>query len=156
MDISYCLRTKKLHQKFSILLPSWNNLDYLKACIASILSHSDFEHQIIVHVNDGADGTLDWVKEQPGIDYTHSKENIGVCYALNAAARLAYTDYILYINDDMYVCPQWDQHLWKAVQEVGHDYFLFQQRLLNGARKAVAVSQKIMAPTWNIFKKKRF
>ncbi|MBO9617916.1 MAG: glycosyltransferase [Niabella sp.] len=123
LDISYCLRTKKLHQKFSILLPSWNNLDYLKACVASILAHSDFEHQIIVHVNDGADGTLDWVKEQPGIDYTHSKENVGVCYALNAAARLAYTDYILYINDDMYVCPQWDQHLWKAVQEVGHDHF---------------------------------
>jgi glycosyltransferase involved in cell wall biosynthesis len=37
--------------KFSILIPSWNNLAYLKICVESIRKNSMFAHQIIVHVN---------------------------------------------------------------------------------------------------------
>ena len=87
----------------------------LKLCISSILKNSSFKHQIIIHVNEGIDGTKAWVKEQH-IDHTISGNNIGVCYALNAAAGLAKTDYILYLNDDMYVCPDWDKYLWEEIQ----------------------------------------
>jgi glycosyltransferase involved in cell wall biosynthesis len=45
---------------FSILIPSWNNLDYLKYAIASIRKNSRFKHQIIVHINEGKDGTEEW------------------------------------------------------------------------------------------------
>ena len=67
---------------FSIIIPTWNNLPFLKICIASIIKNSIASHQIIVHINDGSDGTLEWIKEQ-GIDYTYSKENIGVCMSWN-------------------------------------------------------------------------
>lgn len=49
---------------FSILIPTWNNLPYLQLCIESIRRHSAFEHEIIVHVNEGTDGTLEWVRAQ--------------------------------------------------------------------------------------------
>ena len=88
---------------FSILIPTWNNLPYLQCCIRSIRKHSAFPHQIIVHINEGTDGTLDWIKAQPDVDYTYSSQNIGVCFALNAARALVQTDYIVYLNDDMYV-----------------------------------------------------
>ncbi len=96
---------------FSIIIPSWNNLAFLKLCIHSIRSNSVYPHQIIVHINDGSDGTLEWIADQHDISYTHSGHNIGVCYALNSAAQLAATDQIVYLNDDMYVCPDWDLHL---------------------------------------------
>ncbi len=54
---------------FSILIPSWNNLDYLKCCVASIRKNSRYQHQIIVHVNEGKDGSLEWVKSQ-SLSYT--------------------------------------------------------------------------------------
>jgi len=73
---------------FSIVLPTWNNLSLLQLCVRSIRENSAFEHQIIVHVNDGSDGTLEWVKQQ-GLDYTHSQENIGICWAMNQSAALA-------------------------------------------------------------------
>ena len=47
---------------FSILIPSYNNLNYLKLCIKSIVNNSKFNHQIIIHVNEGTDGTLDFLK----------------------------------------------------------------------------------------------
>ena len=96
-----------MYNGFSILIPTWNNLDYLKLCVRSIRQHSAYNHQIIIHVNDGSDGTLEWVKAE-GLDYTHSEENIGVCLAMNSMRRLVKTEYIYFINDDMYVLPNWD------------------------------------------------
>lgn len=116
-------RTKNSNHKFSILIPSWNNLPYLKLCVESIRKNSFYEHQIIVHVNEGQDGTLDWIKADPALDYTYSKQNVGVCYALNASSQLAHTDYILFINDDMYVCPEWDLALWEEIEKIGNPYF---------------------------------
>ena len=117
---------------FSIIIPSWNNLELLKICIQSIQKNSSFRHQLIVHVNEGTDGTLEWIRQQ-SVSYTFSKENAGVCFALNAAASLAVTDYILYMNDDMYVCPGWDQALWKEIEHIGHEYFFLSGTMIEPA-----------------------
>lgn len=87
----------------------------LQLCVSSILKNSCHRHQIILHINEGNDGTREWAEKQR-LDHTFSEANIGVCYAVNAAAGLAKTDYILYLNDDMYVCPDWDKHLWDEIQ----------------------------------------
>jgi glycosyltransferase involved in cell wall biosynthesis len=118
-------RSNSTNARFSILVPSWNNLAYLKLCIHSILKNSTYEHQVIVHINEGKDGSLEWVKEQANIDYSYSKENIGVCYALNSCRTIVDTDYIVYLNDDMYVCPGWDKELMNEIGQVGHnDFFI--------------------------------
>jgi glycosyltransferase involved in cell wall biosynthesis len=110
---------------FSIMIPSWNNLAYLQLCIHSIRKHSIYPHEIIVHINEGKDGSLAWIKTQADISYSFSKENVGVCYALNSCRNLATTDYLLYINDDMYVCPEWDKPLKEEIDLIGHKYFFF-------------------------------
>ena len=108
---------------FSIVIPSWNNLALLQLCVRSVRANSAFSHQIIVHVNDGSDGTLEWVRAE-GLDHTYSAENTGICLTVNQAAALARHDLILYLNDDMYCCPQWDTRLLERVQSIGHDAFV--------------------------------
>lgn len=108
---------------FSIMIPSWNNLTYLQLCINSIRKNSYYPHQLIVHINEGSDGTLEWIQSQPDISYSYSLVNVGVCYALNSCRTLATTDYLLYINDDMYVCPNWDKPLLDEIKKIGHKYF---------------------------------
>ena len=115
---------------FSILIPSWNNLSYLKLCIESINKNSQLAHQIIVHINEGTDGTLDWLESQPNIDYTFSEKNIGICYAVNIARMLAQTDYIMYMNDDMYVCPGWDVALMNEIKLIGHNNFFLSSTMI--------------------------
>ena len=107
---------------YSILIPSFNNLKYLKLLIKSINLNSNFSHELIVHVNDGSDGTLDFVKKNK-IKFTHSSSNIGLCSAMNLAASKATKNYLLYAHDDMYFCPMWDKFLKKEVQNIGHDNF---------------------------------
>ena len=40
-----------------------NNLEYLKCFLDSIYNNSSFEHEIILHINDGSDGTTQYAKE---------------------------------------------------------------------------------------------
>jgi Glycosyl transferase family 2 len=108
---------------FSIIIPTWNNLTLLQLCIRSIQLNSAFPHQIIVHINDGSDGSLDWVREQ-GLTYTSSPQNIGICLAVNEAAMHATQDYILYLNDDMYCCPGWDTALVDKLKQLDTDLFM--------------------------------
>ena len=114
---------------FSIIIPSWNNLPYLQLCIESIQKNSVHQHQIIVHVNDGSDGTLAYLQKQK-IDYTQSPDNIGICFAVNEATHLAKGDYIVYMNDDMYVCPNWDEAILKEIALLNHDEFMFSGTLI--------------------------
>lgn len=116
-------KTSNENFTFSILIPSWNNLDYLKSCIHSIRKNSFYQHQIIVHINEGKDGTLEWIDQQNDIDYTFNKQNVGICFALNAARTLVSTSYILFMNDDMYACPLWDKYLMDEIQQIGHNNF---------------------------------
>lgn len=108
---------------FSIIIPSWNNLALLQLCIRSIQQNSAFPHQIIVHVNDGSDGSLEWVRRE-GFTHTASPQNIGICLAVNEAAMHATQDYILYLNDDMYCCPGWDTALVNTLKRLDTDLFM--------------------------------
>ena len=54
---------------FSIIIPTLNNLDYLKLCIKSIKKNSYYNHEIIVHANIAEDGTLDYLKEKKKLKF---------------------------------------------------------------------------------------
>lgn len=116
--------------RFSIIIPSWNNLPFLQLCVDSIRRHSAEAHQIIVHVNQGTDGTLEWVRQQ-GLDYTYSEHNIGVCLACNLMRTKVKTDYILYLNDDMYVLPGWDTALAAEVASLPDNRFFLSSTMIH-------------------------
>ncbi len=109
---------------FSIVIPSWNNLAYLKPCIESLKKHSKYEHEIIVHINEGRDGSLEWVKAQ-GIKYTHSQKNVGVCMSVNHLFAQAKHDWVLYMNDDMVAAPGWDTAFAEAIESVDTDLAVY-------------------------------
>ena len=106
----------------SIVIPTYNNLDYLKLCLKSLKNNSSFNHEIIIHINDGSDGTLDFIKTN-NYKHTSTDNNIGLCSSVNKAAKLASNKYILYSHDDMYFCPNWDRVLLNEVKSLNHDDF---------------------------------
>ena len=114
---------------FSIIIPTFNNLNYLSLCLDSIRKNSKFTHEIILHVNEGNDGTLDFVKSNK-IIHTYSANNIGLCSGVNLAAKKATKDYILYSHDDMYFCPNWDIYLLNEVKNINHNKFYLRTILM--------------------------
>jgi len=115
---------------FSILIPSFNNVKYLEFCINSIKKNSTYDHQIIVHVNIGDDGTIEYL-DKNNIEYTHTKYNSGICEGINKAAKLAKYDYLLYAHDDFYFSPNWDKILHEEVKKIGHNKFYLSGTMMN-------------------------
>jgi len=109
---------------FSIVIPSWNNLPYLKLCVESLRKFSSAEHEIIIHVNEGSDGSLDWVKAE-GLKYTHSDKNVGVCLSVNHLVAQASHDWVLFMNDDMVAAPGWDLAFSCALNNAETDLALY-------------------------------
>ncbi len=115
---------------FSIIIPTFNNLVYLKVCIDSLKKNSVFNHQIIPHVNVGDDGTEEYLKSEE-IDYTITKYNSGICKGMNLASKKANFDYILYAHDDFYFCPGWDKAMSEEINRIGHNKFYISGIMMN-------------------------
>lgn len=155
---------------FSILIPTWNNLAFLQTCINSLKKYSRYPHQIVLHLNECTDGTEEWAVAQ-GLDFTKTLENIGICYAMNAARSLAISDLLVYFNDDMVACPDWDYWLYEEARlQTTPFYFLsstmieprytkntcviapqnFGDNLSDFDEKALLANfDKIIVPDWN-------
>ena len=114
---------------FSIIIPTFNNLNYLKICYDSIKKNSTYKHEIILHINEGRDGTLDFVKKN-NINYTYTESNIGMCSAVNIAAKKSTTNFILYSHDDMYFCPDWDKVLKVNIDKINTKLFYFSATMI--------------------------
>ena len=115
---------------FSIIIPTFNNLDYLKLCIKSIRQNSKYTHQIIPHVNIGSDKTSEFLINE-NIDFTFTNYNSGICEGMNTASKKAKFEYILYSHDDFYFCPNWDEVLKNEVDSIGHNNFYLSGIMMN-------------------------
>tara|TARA_B100001245_G_scaffold228407_1_gene205647 strand:+ start:88 stop:936 length:849 start_codon:yes stop_codon:yes gene_type:complete len=109
---------------FTILIPTYNNLKYLRLFCESIKINSNFSHQLIFHINDGSDGSYDYIKNNK-YQFTHSKTNIGLCSSIKEASKLIKNQYVLYAHDDMYFCKNWDKFLIEEVQKQNNNLFYF-------------------------------
>ena len=108
--------------EFSIIIPTVNNLNYLKLAIRSLKINSSFSHEIIVHINGNDNETLNYLKKID-IKFTQSENNIGLCSGVNIASKLISKNYVVYAHDDMYFLPNWDGELKNDINEIGHNNF---------------------------------
>ena len=96
--------------KFTFLIPTINNFNHLKICISSIKKNSKFNHQILVHSNNSEDETSNYLKSE-SVYEMKSDKNYGLCTALNNLVKKAENDFLIFIHDDMYLCPGWEDVL---------------------------------------------
>ena len=110
---------------FSIIVPTFNNLNYLKLCLKSIKKNSKYEHEIIIHINEGTDGTIEFLQDK-NYKISYSEKNAGVCVAFNEAVKKSSRDYIILAHDDMYFCPNWDEVFREELEKISNvdDFFL--------------------------------
>ncbi len=114
---------------FSIIIPTWNNLDLVKLCVQSIRQNSTYDHEIVLHINEGNDGTREWANTE-GVLYTESSTNIGICLAVNMAFGKTTKPYIMYMNDDMFVLPNWDKALAEEINALGNQEFMLSATMI--------------------------
>ena len=94
----------------SIIVPVYNAHNTLKRCLDSILKQ-DFKDIQIIAINDGSsDDSLDILKEYAFIDKrieVINQENQGVSVARNNGIASAKGEYIMFVDSDDYVEPDY-------------------------------------------------
>ena len=100
-----------------------NNLKYLKLCIYSIKKNSVLNNEILVHVSEDFQNETRNFLNSKEIKFTYTKENVGLCTAINIIAEKATNQYLIYAHDDMYFCPSWEKPLINEIKNINHKNF---------------------------------
>ncbi|MBB6671509.1 glycosyltransferase [Cohnella nanjingensis] len=92
----------------SIVIATFNKLDYTQQCIESIRTYTDAgTYEIIVVDNCSTDGTVEWLSQQADIKSICNAANEGFPRACNQGIEIASGENILLLNNDTVVTERW-------------------------------------------------
>jgi len=113
--------TTNMKSKVAIIIPTYNNYQYLSSCLNSILSVdfvSNFSH--IYVVNNGHKNSCDFIGDNKKITVFQPGENLGWEGGLNYAVERTDEDFVMFLNDDTFI-PQSSSHWLVKMLNFFHD-----------------------------------
>jgi GT2 family glycosyltransferase len=95
-----------------VVIPTYNGLELLSRCLASIARHrppdSSLPIEVIVADDASTDGTAAWlVRNHPEVRVVQLERNGGFCAAVNAGIAAARGQFIQVLNNDTVVSARW-------------------------------------------------
>ncbi len=105
----------------SVIVLTYNNWDYTKACLFSLRSWSEYPNlEIIVVDNASTDGTREKLRELerqvPEMQVILNEGNLGFPAGNNVGVRAARGEYVILLNNDTYVTRGWVRDLIRPMQ----------------------------------------
>ena len=106
--------------KITFVIPSRNNLEFLKLAYESI-RNLETRHEILVLNDASSDGTWEWIEAQKDPDlityFNPGPERIGIVGMFDKGIEMARTDIIMAFHSDMVACKDLDKNILKHLQK---------------------------------------
>ena len=100
-----------MNKKVSIIILTWNGLDYTKKCLTSLFEHTQYEnYEVIVVDNGSTDGTLEYLHNIHNIKIIENGENLGFVRGNNVALSKLHDGDVVLLNNDIII----EQDNWLA------------------------------------------
>ena len=103
-----------MNTPISIVIPAFNQLEYCKQCIQSILLNTDIPYKLILVDNGSTDGVSEYFDSVPGAVVIHAGKNMGFAGGTNLGMRQA-EGHVLLLNSDTIVPHGWLGRLQQAL-----------------------------------------
>lgn len=107
-------------EKITFVLPSRNNLEFLKLAYASLRNLSYPHHCILVLDDASTDGTSEWIKSLNDKNIIHYQnpgpERIGIVGMFDKGIEMSNTDIIFAFHADMVACKDLDKNIIKHLK----------------------------------------
>lgn len=98
--------------RVSIIIVSWNAQSVVERCLPSVVQTDYPNLEILFADNASTDGTAAWIaREYPSVKIVRHPDNWLFCRGNNAAVPHATGEFILLLNNDVEVPPDWLQPL---------------------------------------------
>lgn len=95
----------------SIVIPTYNQLQFTKECIESLYAYTKIPFELIIIINNKNDGTVELLKElsksNSNIKMILNNENIGFPISINQGIKESIAEYVLILNNDVVVTEYW-------------------------------------------------
>ena len=107
--------------KISFIIPSYNNLRYLKSAYHSIRTWEDEDHEIVVLDDASVDGTVEWLKslDDPNLIIWENEtgKRLGHTITYDIGVDLCTTEVFSIFHADMFIGPNYVQNLVKHLDK---------------------------------------
>ncbi len=100
----------------SILLVTFNSVEYTFQCLETVKAHTDVPYEVIIVDNASTDRTGDLLGRLSNAKVIRNTGNTGFLRACNTGAKAASGKYILFLNNDTQVTAGWLAGLVSAVE----------------------------------------
>lgn len=101
-----------------IVIPTWNSLPYLEACLASIERHTKTPYRLLIINNGSTDGTKRYLSTIcSDIVLIENEANLGYPHALFQGYKMTTSTIVCLMNDDVIVSPNWLSKLTEIMDE---------------------------------------
>lgn len=102
----------------SIVIPNYNGITFLEACLRSVMEQKGVSMEIIVVDNGSSDGSQEFLREHfPECRLICLDQNYGFCRAVNEGIERAKSPYVILLNNDTEVLPDFAAKLLEAIRE---------------------------------------
>jgi GT2 family glycosyltransferase len=104
----------------SVIILTWNGRAYLKECLDALAAQTFRDFETILVDNGSSDGSAEYVRDNfPWVRLLELPENTGFAEGNNRGLALAQGTYIVALNNDTKVAPDFLQEMVQAVQSDG-------------------------------------
>ncbi len=110
------IRERLPMKKVSVIIPNYNGKKYLKKCIASLKEQSYLNVEIIVIDNASTDSEYEWLRQDQSILFEQLNHNYGFSKAVNKGIKRANGEFVLLLNNDTVVTPDFVKELVKTME----------------------------------------
>lgn len=109
-------------KEITIVIPNYNGMEYLPECLEALncQEQSKAAFQVVVVDNGSTDGSVEFLKNNMRYEYELNsiflKENTGFDYAVNQGIQSCDSPYVILLNNDTKVYPEFVKELYEAIR----------------------------------------
>lgn len=112
--------TERKYPFVSIIILNYNCKKFLGACLSSVLNTNYFDYEIILIDNNSNDGSIEFVLQKfrnKFMKVIELTKNCGFAAGNNVGAKYANGDYLVFLNPDTKVNPDWVKNMVIALEK---------------------------------------
>lgn len=104
-------------KRVSVVIPNYNGMQYIKACLDSLMQQTIKDWEILFVDNGSTDGSREFVeREYPQVTVIPLSENTGFCHAVNVGIQKAEAEYVVLLNNDTEAEPEFLEMLYEGIR----------------------------------------
>ena len=117
--------------KVTVVIPNYNGQRFVKACFDALKKQNYKDFETLVIDNASEDGSYEYIKDNyPEVKLVRLKKNYGFSAAVNKGIDLSKTEYVILLNNDTEVAPDFVGELVNAIEE-SDDIFSVSSKMIN-------------------------